>query len=147
MLMHLLGTSIGMIAVVLNWDKKQVKEFASLAGSLGISSIANANPALAVVTLATLAKSFIDAKQKGHYSEFVKGLAKGGVGTGAFLATASAIGGPVWIGILAGVCVGAVAHKSMDTANVSRITNFMEVSFRKAITLLEGRRQTQQYTV
>ncbi|MDI6891091.1 MAG: hypothetical protein QMC83_09170 [Thermodesulfovibrionales bacterium] len=143
---ELLGTSIGTIAVALNWDKKQVKEFASLAGSLGISSIANANPALAVVSLATLAKSFIDAKQKENYSEFVNGLTKGGVGTGAFLATASAIGGPVWVGILAGVCVGAVAHKAMDTVEISQITTFMEILLRKASAQLKAYKQTQPDT-
>jgi len=129
----LIGTSIGTIAVVLNWNKKQVKEFSSLAGSLGISSIASANPALAVVALTTLAKSFADAKQKGDYSEFVNGLAKGGVGTGAFLATASAIGGPVWVGLLAGTCVGVVVHKTMDTVQLSQISTFIEESIRRGI--------------
>jgi len=130
---ELIGTSIGTIAVALNWNKKQVKEFSSLAGSLGISSIVSANPALAVVTLATLAKSFADAKQKGDYSEFVNGLAKGGIGTGAFLATASAIGGPVWVGLLAGTCVGAVVHKTMDTVQISQIINFIEDSMKRVM--------------
>ena len=130
---ELIGTSIGTIAVALNWNKKQVKEFSSLAGNLGISSIASANPALAVVALITLAKSFVDAKQKGNYSEFVNGLAKGGVGTGAFLATASAIGGPVWIGLLAGTCVGAVVHKTMDTIQISQISAFIEDSMRRVM--------------
>lgn len=128
---ELIGTSIGTIAVALNWNKKQVKEFSRLAGSLGISSIANANPALAVVALATLAKSFVDAKQKGNYSEFLDGLAKGGVGTGAFLATASAIGGPVWVGLLAGTCVGVVVHKTMSTVQISQIIIFIEDSMRR----------------
>ncbi|MBW2038242.1 MAG: hypothetical protein JRI46_01375 [Deltaproteobacteria bacterium] len=131
---ELIGTSIGTIAVALNWNKKQVREFSSLAGSLGISSIASANPVLAVVALTALAKSFADAKQKGDYSEFVNGLAKGGVGTGAFLATASAIGGPVWVGLLAGTCVGAVVHKTMGTVQVSQISTFIENSMRRGIT-------------
>lgn len=144
---ELVGTTIGAIAVALNWNKKQVREFSSLAGSLGISSIASANPALAVVALAALAKSLVDAKQKGNYSEFVDGLAKGGVGTGAFLVTASAIGGSVWIGILAGMCVGAVVHKTMDAVEVSQIATFVEMSLRKAIVQLEGSRQTQPNTL
>lgn len=130
---ELIGTSIGTIAVALNWNKKQVKEFSSLAGSLGISSIASANPVLAVVALTTLAKSFADAKQKGDYSEFINGLAKGGVGTGAFLATASAISGPVWVGLLAGTCVGAVVHKSMGTVQISEIKTFIETSIKRVM--------------
>jgi len=130
---ELIGFSIGTIAVALNWNKQQVKEFSSLAGSLGISSIASANPALAVVALTTLAKSFADAKQKGDYSEFINGLVKGGVGTGAFLATASAVGGPVWVGLLAGTCVGAVVHKSMDTVQISEIKTFIETSIKRVM--------------
>ena len=147
---ELLGATIGTVAVALNWNKKKVKEFASIAGSLGILSIASANPALAVVTLAALAKSFVDAKQKGNYSEFVNGLAKGGVCSGVFLATASAIGGiggPVWVGILGGLCVGAVVRKTMDTVEVSQIAAFVEMSLRKAIAQLEEQRQTRLSTL
>jgi len=138
---ELIGTSIGTIAVALNWNKKQINDFSRIAGSLGISSIASANPALAVVALATLAKSFVDAKQKGSYSEFLDGLAKGGVGTGAFLATASAIGGPVWVGLLAGTCVGVVVHKTMRTVQISQIITFVEDSMgrvKKNLMLLQN---------
>lgn len=144
---ELVGTTIGTIAIALNWNKKQVKEFASLAGSLGIVSIASANPALAVVTLPALAKSFADARQKGDYAEFVNGLAKGRVGTGAFLATASAVGGPVWIGILAGMCVGTIVHRTMHAVEVSEIATFMETSLRKAMAQLERASQTQPKTL
>lgn len=130
---ELIGTTVAGIGIALNWNKSDVREFSSFAGSMGISSIASANPALAVVALAVLAKSFTDAKHKESYSEFVNGLAKGGIGTGAFLATASAIGGPIWVGILAGMCVGIVVHKSMDAANTSEIASFVEVSLRNAI--------------
>ncbi len=130
---ELIGTSIGIIAIALNWNNKQVKEFSSLAGSLGISSIASANPALAVVALVALSKSFVDAGQKGDYMEIVNGLTKGGVGTGVFLATSSVIGGPVWVGILTGMCVGVVVHKAMDTVDVFQITTFVDTSLRNVI--------------
>ncbi len=134
---ELIGTSICTIALALNWNKKQVKEFASLAGRLGVFAIASANPALAVVALVTLAKSFVDARQKGDYTEFVNGLVKGGVGAGIFLATASAIGGPVWVGIVAGICIGLVVDRAMDTVDISQITTFVESSLKKATAQLE----------
>ncbi len=65
--------------------------------------------------------------------EIVNGLTKGGVGTGVFLATSSIIGGPVWVGILTGMCVGVVVHKAMDTVDVSQITTFVDTSLRNAI--------------
>jgi hypothetical protein len=129
---EIIGTSIGTLAVALNWNSKQAKEFASLAGSLGISSIVSANPALGVVTLVALSKSYIDAGEKGDYMEIVNGLSKGGVGTGVFLAASSVIGGPVWVGILAGMCVGVAVNKTMDTVDISQITDYVNTSLRKA---------------
>ena len=134
---ELIGTSIATIAVVLHWNKKRVKEFSKLAGSLGISSIASANPALAIVALVTLSKSFVDARQDGNYKEFIKGLAQGGVGTGAFLATAAAVGGPVWVGLLAGLCVGVIAHKCVDAVEINQINTFIENSLKKTIEQFE----------
>lgn len=130
---ELIGTTIGTIAVALNWNKKQVEQFAGIAGSLGISSIASANPALAVVGLVTLAKAFVDARQEGDYRKVVVGFSKRGVGTGAILATAVAIPGPGWVGIVAGMCVGSVVRKTMNTVEVSQIASFMETSLRKAV--------------
>jgi len=129
---EVIGASIGTIAIALNWNDKQAEKFASLAGGLGISAIASANPLLAVVTLVALSKSFVDADQKGDYMEMVNGLSKGGVGTGVFLAASSVIGGPVWVGILAGMCVGVVVHKTMDTVDIPQITDFVKTSLKKA---------------
>lgn len=134
---ELIGTTIGTIAVALNWNKKQVEQFAGIAGSLGISSIASANPALAVVGLVTLAKAFVDARQDGDYRKVVVGFSKRGVGTGAILATAVAIPGPGWVGIVAGLCVGSVVRKTMNTVEVSQIASFMETSLRKAVAQIE----------
>jgi hypothetical protein len=104
---------------------------------LGISSIASANPALAVVGLVTLAKAFVDARQEGDYRKVVVGFSKRGVGTGAILATAVAIPGPGWVGIVAGMCVGSVVRKTMNTVEVSQIASFMETSLRKAVSQIE----------
>jgi uncharacterized membrane protein len=130
---ELIGTSIGTIAVALHWNDKQVEEFSRLAGSLGISAIAAANPTLAVVTLATLAKSYVDARQEAAFGTFVKGLAQGGVGTAAFLATAAAIGGPAWIGLIAGTCMATVVHKSMGTLQLIEISAFVERSMKREL--------------
>lgn len=134
---ELIGTTIGTIAVALNWNKKQVEQFAGIAGGLGIASIASANPALAVVGLVTLAKAFVDARQEGEYRKVVVGFSKRGVGTGAILATALAIPGPGWVGIVAGMCVGSVVRKTMSTVEVSQIASFMETSLRKAVAQIE----------
>lgn len=129
----LIGSSIGVIAVSMNWKSGDQKRFARLVGSLGISALAKANPALAVVTLAAAAKSYNDARSTDTYADCVDGLVKGGVGTGVFLATASAVGGPAFVGVLAGMCVGAAVHRCMDTVNISDIREYVEAALQRAI--------------
>jgi hypothetical protein len=114
----------------MHWNKKEVKEFSRLTSSLGISSIASANPALAVITLVSLAKAFADARQKGDYSQFVDGLAKGGVGTGMFLITPSLVGGPVWVGLLTAMCVGLAVQKVSDRVEISQVSDFLVSSIK-----------------
>lgn len=130
---ELVGASVSTIAVALNWTKKDVEQFGSLAGSIGIPAIASANPALAVVALVVLSKSFVDAKKKDDFSAMLNGLARGGVGTGAFLASASIVGGPIWVGTLVGLCVGTVVHTTMKRVDVREISAFVEGSLRKTI--------------
>ncbi|MCH8852438.1 MAG: hypothetical protein IID41_07245 [Planctomycetes bacterium] len=129
---ELIGSCIGVIAVSMNWKSGDQKRFARLVGSLGISAIATANPALAVVSLAAAAKSFNDARGTDTYADCVEGLVKGGVGTGVFLATASAVGGPAFVGVLAGMCVGAVVHRCMDTVKISEIRQYLDGALQRA---------------
>jgi hypothetical protein len=121
----LLTASIGAFAVILNWNNEDGEAFAKTVGSTTIVSVIGANPILMVVTLAALAKSFTDARRKGNYTEFVEGLAKGGVVTGAVIATASVVGGPWYVGLLAGICTGVVACKAMNKADGTAIRDFV----------------------
>ncbi|MYA50846.1 MAG: hypothetical protein F4Y25_08975 [Chloroflexi bacterium] len=83
---ELLGGTIGTVALFLHWNRADTEAFARLAGGLGLSSIAAANPALLVVTVVALAKAFHEARRTGDYEAFVDGQAKGLVGTGSTLA-------------------------------------------------------------
>lgn len=129
---ELVGASIATISVALNWNKTQTREFAGLAASLGISSIANANPVLAVVSLVTLSKSVMEAKRQGGVTDVVNGLTRGGVGTGVFLATSAVVGGPAWIGLLCGMCVASVAQRATEDFDVSEAAAFISTTVRDA---------------
>jgi len=122
---EVLGTSIATIALALRWNKADTAEFSRLVGSLGISAVVSANPALGLLALATLAKSFMQAREKGDYIEVLDGLAKGGIGTGIFLATSVLIPGPVWVGILTGLCVGVVVNRATDNVRISELSGFV----------------------
>lgn len=130
---ELVGATIATISVALNWNTAETKKFAELAAGLGISSIANANPALAVVSLVTFSKSVMEANKQGGVSSVISGLTRGGVGTGAFLATSAVVGGPVWIGLLSGMCVASVAQRATDHFDVSEATAFISTTIRNAV--------------
>lgn len=123
---ELFGASVGAIAVALHWKRKDVKRFSTLCGSLGVSALVSANPMLGVLATAGLAKSFADARNHGgDYAQFVNGLAKGGIGTGVLLGTAGVVGGPAFVGLLAGFCMGIAAHKVLNTVEPSQIAEFL----------------------
>ena len=128
---EVLGTSVATIALALRWNKADTAEFSRLVGSLGVSAVVSANPALGVLALATLAKPFMQAREKGDYIDVVDGLAKGGIGTGIFLATSVLIPGPVWVGILAGLCVGVIVNRGTDNVRLSEVGGFVGYTIRK----------------
>ena len=130
---ELIAGSIGVAGFAFHWKRGDTRAFARLVGSTGLLSVISANPALGVITIAALAKSFADARGEGDYSDFVEGLAKGGITTGAFLVAFSAAGGPVVIPILAGTCAGILAHKATDKVSVSSIGDYLGESFNAAI--------------
>ena len=128
---EVVGTSIATIALALRWNKGTTEEFSRLVASLGISAIVSDNPLLGIVALVTAAKAFRSAsKDEGDYEGVVDGLAKGGFGTGVFLATSSLIAGPAWIGILSGLCVWAVVNRATSKASVSDISEFVNRTVR-----------------
>lgn len=123
---ELFGASIGIVAIALYWKRKDKRQFSAICGSLGISALCSANPALGVLAVAGLAKSFMDARHgEGNYADCVAGLTRGGVGTGLFLGTSAVIGGPAWVGLLAGLCVGITARQAFNKVPLSQVSEFI----------------------
>jgi hypothetical protein len=123
---ELLGTSLGVIAATMNWSKTETEEFSRLTAGLGMSTLVSANPLLCVVTLVMLAKAFVEAKNKDEYQQAALGLLKGGLTSGLVLSTGALVGGPVWIGLVAGLCVGAYVQRKSNEISTSDIRRFFE---------------------
>ena len=114
---ELVAGSIGILAVALNWNNDDVEEFSKIVGSIGLAGVVSANPLLLIVTVVALARTFHNARRSGDWKEFSDGLAKGGICTGAVLLATSLVSGPTVVVLLAGICVGILAHQA--TRNVS----------------------------
>jgi len=122
---ELLSASIGAFALMLNWNNEDREAFAKIIGSTALVSIIGANPLLMVVTLASIAKVFSESRRDGSYTEFVEGLSKGGLVTGAVIATSSIVGGPLYVGFLAGICTGVIANRVVKKVDGSDIREFV----------------------
>lgn len=130
---ELFGAVTGALALALGWTRAEIATFGRLAAGSGISALASASPALAVVALVALAKAFMDARAQGNYSTMIDGLAKGSTTTGVFLASASLIGGPAWVGVMAGVCASIAAQKAMRRVDFAQVSEFVAGSLQRAL--------------
>ena len=57
---ELLGSTVGAMALVLNWNRADAESFARMAGGLGLSGAVAANPALLLVTVVALARAYTE---------------------------------------------------------------------------------------
>lgn len=122
---ELLGGTVGTLALALHWNRADTEAFARLAGGLGLSSVASANPVLLVVTVVALAKAFHQARQTGDYEAFVDGQVKGLVGTGSTLAAVSLVGvagGPAGVALLAGLTAGVLANRATKNVSIAQVS-------------------------
>ena len=110
---ELAGAALGAVAMLLCWDKAETERAANLAGSLGLSTLCAANPVLGIVAIACFARAVQTAKAAKGRTRFVVGLMKGGLGSGALIATSAVIGGPVWIGLVAGLIASILVHHAV----------------------------------
>ncbi len=122
---ELLGSAVGIVAVVLNWNRADTEQFSKMVGSMGLASVISANPLLLIVAVVSLGRAFHKAHQTGEYAELVDGQFRGGVVTGAALAAVSLAGGPVGTSLLAGLVVGILANKATKHISVTQIGQFL----------------------
>ena len=122
---ELLGSTVGVVAMGLNWNRADTEGFAKLVGSMGLSAALAANPALLVVTVVALARAFQKARQTGDYAALVDGQVKGAIGTGSALAAVSlvgVVGGPAGVALLAGLTAGILANKATKKVSVVQLS-------------------------
>ena len=122
---ELVGSSIGVVAIALNWNNEDIEEFTTIVGGMGLSAAVGANPLLLTVTVVALAKAFHTARKTGDWKEFTDGLAKGGICTGAVLLITSTVSGPAVVLLLTGICVGVAAHKATKNVSIVEVGQFV----------------------
>jgi hypothetical protein len=99
---EILGAMLPGIAAALNWRERDVEEFARITGGSAVCAIISANPVLAVISIALFARGYHQSRFGDGQSRWAKGLARGGIASGAVLAGSAMVGGPASIGLIAG---------------------------------------------
>ncbi len=135
---ELIGGSVGILAVALNWNNDDVEEFSSIVGGLGLFSAISGNPLLMIVTVVALARAFHIARKSGDWKEFSDGLAKGGICAGAVLLATSLVSGPTVVVLLTGICVGVLAHQATKRVSFVEIGQFIVFEIGKAPLIVES---------
>ncbi len=141
----LIGSTIGAVALIFNWNRADTETFARFVGSMGVSSALSANPLLLVVTVVALARAFQKAHQTGEYAEFMDGQVRGGLVSGATLATVGLVGvtgGPAGMALLVALVTGILVNKA--TQNVSIIQIGQVVARQAAAAATEAKRMIAQ---
>ena len=120
----LIGSSIGAVSVIFNWNSADTETFTRLVGSMGLSATVGANPLLLIVSVVALGRAFHKAHLTGEYVALTDGLLKGGLSSGATLAAVGivgSLGGPASVGLVASLVAGVLTQK------VSQNVSFVEV--------------------
>ena len=129
---EIIGASVGVLALALNWNSDDVEQFAQIVGGMGLSAVVGANPLLLVVTVVALAKAYHTVRKTGDWKEFADGLARGGICTGAVILVTGMVGGPAVVVLLTGICVGVVAHRASQEVSIVEIGQWAAVQLRDA---------------
>ncbi len=122
---ELIGAGLPGLALALNWNRSDAETLSRLAGGLGIGAVVAANPILAIIAVATLARAYQHARSSGNPETWINGVVDGGAASGALLAVSGVVGGPVWIGLVAGVGTICAVTKLGKQSAVIRITGII----------------------
>ena len=125
---ELVGGSIGILAVVFQWNRADTESFSRTVGSMGVAAALSANPLLLVITVVAMARAFQRARTDAKWRDFVDGSVRGSVVAALTIfavAQVTTIGGPVGLSFLVGLVVGILASKAVSHVRVADISRVL----------------------
>lgn len=133
---EVLGASVGVVSLVLCWNRADAEQFGRLAGGLGLSAALAANPLLIVVAVVAFAKAFHKAKAEGRIADAIDGGARGVMTSGAVLGVVPLVtmaGGPAALALLVGLVVGLVVSKLASNVSASEVARVLAGQMQVAV--------------
>lgn len=119
---ELIGSSIGVLALIFNWNTKDKERFGDLMSSLTIAGAFAGNPLTLIIATIYMGRHYNKQKKKNFFSkETLTGIKKGTLTSVVFITTSAMIGGAAWIGLVLGLILAVLArkhHKEISIVNV-----------------------------
>jgi hypothetical protein len=108
---ELLGGSVALAASLLLSKKPDPARLSTLAGGCAISALASANPLLMPIAAGSLAYA---AYKSQNPREAILTAGKGALVSGSVILVSHIVGGPVWLGCVAGVITAVAVKTALD---------------------------------
>ena len=129
---ELIGSSIGVLALIFNWNNEDKERFGDLMSTMLISGIVSANPLTLIISTIYMGRHYQKQKKKELFSkETMVGLKKGTITSIVFIGVSTMIGGAAWVGLILGLILAVIARKNHKKINIKTIYNWFnqQISF------------------
>lgn len=110
---ELLGGSVALIGSIILGKKAEPDRLSHFSGGCLISSIASANPMLLPIAAGTMAYAIYKNDNK---KQIIVQAGKGSLVSGSALIVSSLVGGPAWLGCVAGFMASVAVSKGIEKA-------------------------------
>ncbi|NNU80403.1 macrodomain Ori organization protein MaoP [Halovulum dunhuangense] len=101
------------LAVLLNWNDAERERFIQMLGGLTVSATVSASPIALLVLIVGAARAMQNKNGEGRNAKrFITAFSEGGLLSGIVVTSSAVIGGPVWIGMVAGILVVMLAKQA-----------------------------------
>lgn len=122
---ELIGSSIGVLALIFNWNNEDKERFGDLMSTMLISGIVSANPLTLIISTIYMGRHYQKQKKKELFSkETMLGLKKGTITSIVFIGVSTMIGGAAWVGLILGLILAVIARKNHKKINIKTIYNW-----------------------
>ena len=111
---NLVEDIVSILAILFMWNKKEMEAINKCCGSLITSAAYSGNPFLMIIATVKLGINYNKAKNKDKKLSMFYDFIKGGSTSALFIGTSLAIGGPIWLGLVAAFVITIYASKFLD---------------------------------
>ena len=121
---EILGSSVGVLAMVYSWNKSKKDEFIEIASGTLASSFVYGDPLTTIGSIAAMSHAYNKTKNKNDLRKFKWSAIKGIAGVGAFALSTKLISIPV-LNFLIGIIAATIVKKVVKSLRLFEYMNYL----------------------